>query len=256
MGLRSFIQRNFWAKFLSFVLAFMTWLSIRTTGSRSAEAESEGKIPVSGAPDVGLPNPGEALNAKKPSPAGDTVVSSDPFSRPVAIYKPAGDAHAYEVKPAEVELVVKGQKESLEAMETKEIRVFVDITDVLEKFKTAEQHAGIPVRIEVHTPKSVALEKVTPTLASVKRIPPPEPPKKPEIKPAETIKPGENVSTNKTGLIKAATNDVNRAAAATNAAPDSGATQTRPDSVEQPEENDKQTKAEPATGTDSEADNE
>jgi hypothetical protein len=256
MGLRSFIQRNFWAKFLSFVLAFMTWLSIRTTGSRTAQAESEGKIPVSGVPEVGLPNPGEALNAKKPSPAGDAVVSSDPFSRPVAIYKPAGDAHAYEVKPAEVELVVKGQKESLEAMETKEIRVFVDITGVLEKFKTAEQHAGIPVRIEVHTPKSVALEKVTPNLATVKRIPPPEPPRKPEVKPTETIKPGENVSTNKTGLIKAATNDVDRAAATTNAAPKSGNAGEPTTSQEPPQESDKQTKAEPATGTGSAADNE
>jgi|GEM_PF-1882345 hypothetical protein len=256
MGLRRFIQRNFWAKFLSFVLAFMTWLSIRTSESRSANAESEGLIPVSEKPEVGLPTPGEALGAAKPSPSRDTVVSSDPFSRTVAIYKPAGDAYAYEVKPAEVEIVVKGKKESLEAMETKQIRVFVDITGVLEKFNTAEQHAGIPVRIEAHTPASVALEKVTPTLATVKRIPPPKPAKKPEVEPAETIKPDDSAPTNKVGLIKSATNAVDQALAPTNAPTNAARPEPSPTSPPPADTKSDSPPSEPAGKTGSSDDNE
>jgi len=207
MGLRRFIARNFWAKFLSFVLAFMTWLSIRTGRTNQARAETDGKIPVAEEPVTALPTPAEALKPK-PKPVADALVNSEPFSREIAVFKPAADPHAYEVKPGKVEVVVKGKKESLGEMETKEIRVFVDITGVLEKFDTAEHHTGIPVRVNVHTPASVALASVEPTLATVKRVPPPERKEKPKSELPKSIKPNENPQTNTVGLIQTATNAV------------------------------------------------
>ncbi len=188
MGLRRLIQRNFWAKFLSFVLAFLVWLSIQTSQVDDAKAEQDGKIPVSEEtkPTLPLPKAPTGLAAAQPKPATSAVVNSDPFTRSVAILKPPGDGYAYEVKPPEVELVVQGEKESLTAMDKSDIRVFVDISEVLERFGSSEQHVGIPVRIDVHTPTTVGLASVTPTLATVKRIPPraprvKPPPPKPEV---------------------------------------------------------------------------
>ncbi len=213
MGLRRAIQRNFWAKFLSFVLAFMTWLSIRTGQSDDSRTGEDEKITVSEEPASPLPN---LLTPAKPKPA-NAIVKSKPVTRPVALLKPPSDSYAYEVKPTEVEIVLQGEKEQLDGMDATKVQVFADITEVLEKFNTAEQHAGIPVRIEVHTPLSVTPASITPALATVKRIPPPEPPKKADPKPKETIKPDENLSTNKTGLITVATNAADRASAPTNA---------------------------------------
>lgn len=208
MGLRGLIQRNFWAKFLSFVVAFLVWLSIHTGQGKSELAADDGKIPVSDEPANPLPNvpsvplaPLNPLAPKKPATA-NALVKSDPFFRPIAILKPPSDSYSYEVKPTEIEIVVQGEKEQMKKMDATEIRVFVDITDVLEKFGTADQHSGIPVLVKVHTPTTVALASVVPSLASVKRIPPPEQPKV-VSKPVET--PG--------------TNSVNAANAATNAAP-------------------------------------
>lgn len=233
MGLRRFIARNFWAKFLSFVLAFMTWLSIRTGRTNQARAETEGKIPVAEEPVTAIPTPAEALNPK-PKPDADALATSEPFLREIAVFKPASDAFAYEVKPDEVEVVVKGKKESLGEMETKEIRVFVDITDVLEKFNTAEHHTGIPVRVNVHTPSSVALASVEPTLATVKRVPPPEPKEKPKPEAPESIKPDQNPATNNVGRIQTATNAVQTA---TNAPAADGASVDAVDKTEAPSNN-------------------
>lgn len=199
MSLQGLIQRNFWAKFLSFVVAFLVWLSIYTGQGRNQRAE--GKIPVSdeladvlaNVPSTPL-TPLNPLTPNKPASA-NAMVKSDPFSRPIAILKPPSDGYSYEVKPTEIEVVVQGEKEQLKKMDATEIRVFVDIRDVLEKFGTAEQHAGIPVLVKVHTPTSVALASVVPNLASVKRIPPPKPVTKPEPV-AVTSKPNERARTN------------------------------------------------------------
>lgn len=211
MGLRRLIQRNFWAKFLSFAVAFLVWLSIYTGQGRNQRAETEGKIPVSDGPGDVLQNvpaapltPLNPLTPNKPT-AANAMVKSDPFFRPVAILKPPTDGYTYEVKPAEIEVVVQGEKEQLKKMDTTEIRVFVDITKVLEKFGTAEQHAGIPVLVKVHTPTTVALASVVPSLASVKRIPPSNPVTKPEP-PAVTSQPDIGSSTNSVNAVPAATN--------------------------------------------------
>ena len=185
MGLRGMIKRNFWAKFLSLVLACWVWLGIRTGQDHNSEEETKGKIPVAEKSTRALP---KLLTSNVPDEPANAVVPSKPFLRPVAILKPPGDAYAYEVKPAEIEIIVQGEIEQLKEMDTTEIRVFVDITDVLEKFGSAQQHSGIPVLVKVHTPTTVKLASVVPNLASVKRIPPPEPVVRPERPKAAVIR--------------------------------------------------------------------
>ncbi|MFT4589590.1 MAG: hypothetical protein ACI8QF_003705 [Limisphaerales bacterium] len=216
MGLRGMIKRNFWAKFLSLVLACWVWLGIRTGQDHNSEEETKGKIPVAEKSTRALP---KLLTSNVPDEPANAVVPSKPFLRPVAILKPPGDAYAYEVKPAEIEIIVQGEIEQLKEMDTTEIRVFVDITDVLEKFGSAQQHSGIPVLVKVHTPTTVKLASVVPNLASVKRIPPPEPVVRPERPKAAVIKPDESPQTHSVNAIKPSTNSAPPSASAGGEAP-------------------------------------
>lgn len=252
MGLRGVIQRNFWAKFLSFVVAFLVWLSIYTSQTKSEGGEDDGKIPVSDEPAGALPNvpaaplaPLNPLVPNKTTPA-NAMVKSDPFSRPVAILKPPGDGYSYEVSPTEIEIVVQGEKEQLMKMDTTAIRVFVDITDVLEKFGTAKQHDGIPVLVEVHTPTTVALSTVEPRLATVKRIPAPEPVTKP-APPTVTSASGEGASTNAVDGAKSATNATPASSAAEKGAQTNKSAPPIPESKTSDDSSDAGKEPEPAT---------
>ena len=166
------MKRNLMSKVLSLFLASLIWITIKT----NTEQENAGKIQVADELPRTLTQPLVPQPQNKPATAGQGLSRSEPFTRPVAILKPPGDPFSYRLDPAEVKVVVRGEKQLLQDMDTKAIQVFVNITDKLEQFRTAANSRGVPVYIEAYCPPGVELAQVEPSLASITRIAP-EPPK-------------------------------------------------------------------------------
>ena len=176
MGLRRLIRHNFWAKFLSFVLAFLIWLSIYTSERGEAQAAGEeGTIPV--AEETGGVLPNSPVAPLTPTPKKAAIEKSKPFTRPVYVLREPGDKFEYQLEPAEVEIVVQG--EQLGDIQTKEVSVYVDITRDLARLEAARPESGIAARIEVRAPEALSVASVEPKGVIVRRVPPPPPPAPP-----------------------------------------------------------------------------
>jgi YbbR domain-containing protein len=91
--LRNLIERDFWLKLFSLVLAILIWLLVSFTIHKEA-------APVR------------------------------IFNIPVLITSSVGNVHNLRAQPVEVEVKVRGEARKLEELETKDIRAFVDATGV------------------------------------------------------------------------------------------------------------------------------
>ncbi len=167
MKVRDVIQRNFGAKLTSTVLGALIWLSIQTSIQRSSNDSSDEKIKLANPAEGVLPAPPVATLPKEASPP--SVGQSEPFKRPVTILREGSDANLYRIEPLEVSVVVQGDRNLLKEMDTKQIKLFVDVADKKDRLLKADSKS-IPAQILAHTPAGVSIVEIEPALASIERI--------------------------------------------------------------------------------------
>ncbi len=126
--LRDLFFTDFWLKLFSFALAVLCWFTV----------------------DLAVKNdvtPGAPL-------------SLTPYRRtfpnlPVVVLSSAEDVRSARVNPKEVEVTVEGERRILEKLQSREIRVLIDLTGI-------EAAHDLRKRIEVSTPAGVTHVKVDP----------------------------------------------------------------------------------------------
>lgn len=92
---------------------------------------------------------------------------------PIKVLTTSLDTNAYKLDPANAEVTVRGDINVLQDLDWKEIRVFVDLTDL---GTNGRNHAAEFQRLlQVHTPNDVTLVRSDPTEVLVRRITPANP---------------------------------------------------------------------------------
>lgn len=128
--LRNLIFQDFWLKLFSFVLAVLTWFTVNSMAN-----QKEG-LPVGS---LSLVPPEQRLLSHLP----------------VLILSSAEDVRSFRVSPKEVDVVVQGSPAALKELQSREVRVSVDLTGI-------EAAKGLRKRIEVATPAGVSYVRVEP----------------------------------------------------------------------------------------------
>jgi|SRR5437879_6405206 len=118
--LRNLFFKDVWLKIFSFSLAVLIWLT------------------------VSFAFPGLPIHS-----------SERTFSLPVVVMSSAADVRSFKVNPNEVEVTIQGDAELLAKLQTKDIRVLVDLTAV-------SPVGDVFKRIEVSTPPGVTHVRVQP----------------------------------------------------------------------------------------------
>jgi YbbR domain-containing protein len=126
--LRHLIFHDFWLKLFSLVLAILIWLTVSVAIKKEVS-------PVSSL----VFTPGERMF----------------YNLPITIISSAADVRDFKVSPHEVELAVRGDAKTLQSLQGRDIRVFVDLT-------TYDPKTDKTRRIEVATPAGVSHWRVNP----------------------------------------------------------------------------------------------
>jgi YbbR domain-containing protein len=82
------------------------------------------------------------------------------YNLPITIISSAADVRDFKVEPHEVELAVRGDAKTLQSLQSKDIRIYVDLT-------TFDPKTDRTKRIEVATPAGVSHVRVTPNEVQV-----------------------------------------------------------------------------------------
>jgi hypothetical protein len=131
------LLHNFWLKMFSLGLATMIWVTVHIGITR----------------DFALTNP----NLTHPSRQFVTL--------PVSIITQPGDARVFKITPREITATIDGEEPILRRMTGKEIKVYVDLTDVRARGVTnGELRADAPryVTIVGLVPAAVSIEQISP----------------------------------------------------------------------------------------------
>lgn len=118
--LRNLIFEDFWLKLFSLALAVLVWLTVTFASQRDAQTE-------------------------------DRVLSH----LPVTVVSATEDVRNFKVSPNEVQVRVRGDAKTIQNVQSKQIRVMVDLTGVT----TARE---LRKRVEVSVPPGVAYLRVVP----------------------------------------------------------------------------------------------
>ncbi len=152
MAIQDIVVKDFWWKFLAFVLATLIWANFGGKLDDRIEVDESGV---------------HVLN--EPGIIVETVMSK-PMRRPVTVLRGAELAGAYRVEPAEVRVVVKGEGSRLRALDPKLILAFVDVTDMNEKANGTAHTRPISRMVQVYVPPGVELMSVEPRSVVVERV--------------------------------------------------------------------------------------
>ncbi|HEY5909129.1 MAG TPA: CdaR family protein [Verrucomicrobiae bacterium] len=138
--LLNIVLKDIWLKLFSLALATLAWFVV----------------------DVAL------VKSTSPRlPAGLQPVEVRLFSHlPVVVMSSAEDVRSMKVNPKEVEVTVRGDRQTVQQLQAKDIRVIVDLTGI-------EAAHDLKKRIEVSTPAGVTYVKIDPEEVQV--IFPPKP---------------------------------------------------------------------------------
>jgi YbbR domain-containing protein len=128
--LRNLVLDDFWLKLFSFVLAVLTWFTVRSMATQKE---------------------GLAMSTHPNAPVRQIQISN----LPVVILSSAEDVRSFHVSPSAVEVTVQGDAKTLSTLQSKDIRVLVDLTGI------GDAH-DLRKRIEVSTPAGVTYVKVDP----------------------------------------------------------------------------------------------
>lgn len=83
---------------------------------------------------------------------------------PISVMTTAGDRGVIRTDPGTVDVEVRGAPEVLPRLRARDLRAYVDLT-------SAEPPRRVRLRVEVHTPVGVTLEKVTPAEVTGESLP-------------------------------------------------------------------------------------
>ncbi len=126
--LRNLVFHDFWLKLFSLVLAVLIWLTVSVAIKKEVS-------PVSSL----IFTPAERVF----------------YNLPISVISSAADVSDFKVEPREVALTVRGDAKTLQNLQSKDIRVMVDLT-------TFDPMTDKTKRIEVATPAGVSHVQVTP----------------------------------------------------------------------------------------------
>ncbi len=153
MAVQDIVVRDFWWKFLAFVLATLIWANFGGKLDDRLELDESG---------VHLTEIG----------GGETnVMVNLPERRPIMVLRGGDVTGVFRVEPAEVRVVVKGEAGRLKTLDTKLILAFVDVTDMNEKASGTAPARPVSRLVQVHTPPGVELVSVEPRSVVVERVP-------------------------------------------------------------------------------------
>ncbi|HVV02073.1 MAG TPA: CdaR family protein [Verrucomicrobiae bacterium] len=131
--LRDLIFHDFPLKLFSLVLAILVWVTV------TFAIRKEGVV----APGVRY-----------------SLAERTFYTLPVAVLSSAEDVHRFKVSPSEVTVTVQGDPQAFENLQSKDIKVLVDLTGI----KTANE---LRKKIEVSTPPGISRVRVDPEEVSV-----------------------------------------------------------------------------------------
>ena len=118
--LRNLIFEDFWLKLFSLALAVLVWLTVTFASQKDAWTDKR-------------------------------VLSN----LPITVFSATEDVRGFKVSPSEVQVTVQGDAKTLQNVQSKDIRVMVDLTGVA----TARD---LRKRVEVFVPEGVAYTRVAP----------------------------------------------------------------------------------------------
>jgi hypothetical protein len=149
MSIRRFIEHNYWLKLFSLMLATLIWFIVWTLAVQTGKRGDEIKV---------LPQSGPAF-------LQSGVIVTGEFSRlPVFVLSSAAEPRSFRVEPADVKVVVSGEKDLVASLSKNDIQAVVDLTER----QSTNAFAGT---VRVNTPPGVKLVKVEPPAVRVDRVP-------------------------------------------------------------------------------------
>jgi len=157
MALQDIVVKDFWWKFLAFVLATLIWANFGGKLDERIEVDESG-VHV----------------AAEPGQMVDTVLSR-PYDRPIAVLRSGEATDAFRVEPLQVRIILKAERSRF-PLNPKLILAFVDVTDMNEKANGTAHTRPISRMVQVYVPPGVELMSVEPRSVVVERIPQPETP--------------------------------------------------------------------------------
>jgi len=157
MAIQDILVRDFWWKFLAFVLASLIWANFGGKLDDRIELD-EGGVHV--------------LN--EPSHLTDAAMSK-PMARTITVLRGPGVTGAFRVEPGEARVIVKGESGRLRTLDPKLILAFVDVTDMNEPANGSTPTRPVSRVVQVYVPAGVELISVEPRSVLVERIPQTEP---------------------------------------------------------------------------------
>jgi hypothetical protein len=131
------LLHNFWLKIFSLGLAMMIWATVHIGITR----------------DLALTNP----SVTHPFRTG--------IKLPVSIITRPGDARVFKVSPKEITAKIDGEEPIIRRMTGKEIKVYVDLSDVKSKGMTNGE-------LRADAPKDVTVLELNPAAVSIEQISP------------------------------------------------------------------------------------
>ncbi len=156
MAIQDIVVKDFWWKFLAFVLATLIWANFGGKLDDRLEVDESG------------------VHILNESGSVTNVTLSMPRSRPVTVLRGPDVTGAFRVEPAEVRVIVKGERGRITTLDPKLILAFVDVTDMNEKANGTAHTRPISRMVQVYVPPGVELMSVEPRSVVVERISQPE----------------------------------------------------------------------------------
>ena len=126
--LRHLFFHDFWLKLFSVVLAVALWVIVYVDKERKEVA---------------------------PAPLAQAPTDRKFYNLPGIIMSSAEDVRAFKVTPEEVAVTLQGEREAILKLQSKDIRVLVDLTGV-------EAARDLTKRVEISTPPGFTVVQVTP----------------------------------------------------------------------------------------------
>ena len=153
MAIQDIVVRDFWWKFLAFVLATLIWANFGGKLDDRLEVDESG---------LHLTEMGSETNVRPTMPREIAVT----------ILRPADSSDSFKVEPDEVKVVIKGEAGRLKSLNPKLILAFVDVTDMNEKANGTAGTRPVSRLVQMHLPPGVELVSVEPRSVVVERVPP------------------------------------------------------------------------------------
>ncbi len=150
MAIQDLFFRDFWWKFLAFVLATLIWANFGGKLNDRIELDS-----------AHLPS----LNGTDPNVKG----LSKPLLRPVTLLRAADNLEPLRVEPVAVSVVIRAEPSQLRVLNAKQILAFVDVTDMNDKQGWAATTRRTSRVVQVSLPPGVELVSVEPKSVIVER---------------------------------------------------------------------------------------